>query len=270
MALALPWDDAAAIAGIAAVAGIALRRSGNSRRRAAGAFALEAALIIGLYGLWQLAGRLSLMGIDDAMARASAIAHAEAFLPSIPTMQHLILWSPVLVQIANIYYAVVHFPATIALLIWLFLRHRDIYPGARWVLVLTTFTCLAIQLVPVAPPRMLPGVVDTGITYGQSVYGGGFGAAEYAAMPSVHVAWALAVAWYIWHGASARWRWIGPAHAVMTVFVVVVTGNHWWLDGVVAAVILGAAIGAVSALSRVGRRYPATTTTVDATRGIHP
>src|SRR5690606_38940601 len=147
--------------------------------------AREAALIIGLYGLWQLAGRLSVMGTDDAFLRAEAIMRAESWLPSIPSMQEIILWSSAVTQTANNYYAVMHFPATIALLVWLFLRHRDRYGQVRWVLAVTTFLCLMIQLVPVAPPRMMPGIVDTGIEFGQSVYGGGFGAGEYAAMPSV-------------------------------------------------------------------------------------
>ena len=56
---------------------------------------------------------------------------------------------------------------------WIFLRHRDQYPPWRNVIAILTFGCLAIQLIPVAPPRLLPelGFVDTAHLYGQSVYG---------------------------------------------------------------------------------------------------
>lgn len=252
MALALPWEYAASIAVAAGATGTGLARATTQRARSTGAFCHEAAIVLGLYGLWQLAGRLSVIGVDGAFTRAEAISRIETWLPlpSVAQMQHLVLWSPPLTQAANIYYAVVHFPATIALLIWLFFCHRREYRRVRWVLALTTFACLGIQLIPVAPPRMMPDVVDTGILFGQSVYGAGFGADEFSAMPSVHVAWALAVGWYVWRIARSRWRWVGPTHAVLTVLVVLVTGNHWWLDGIAAGVILGAAAAVVAAVGR--------------------
>lgn len=252
MALALPWEYAEPIAAGAFVVGCLLLRGADSRARAVGGFLREAALVVALYGLWQWAGGLSVVGGDGAIARAEWISRAESFLPlpSIAAMQHLVLWSGTLTQAANIYYAVVHFPATIGLLIWLYVRHRDRYGHVRWVLALATFASLAIQLMPVAPPRLMPGIIDTAARYGQSVYGGGFGADELAAMPSVHVAWAAAVGWYVWRIASRRWRWIGPAHTVVTVLVVVVTGNHWWLDGIVACLVLGAAAWTVTGIER--------------------
>ena len=256
MALALPWDYALGIAGACAVAGVGatvLAGGRESRRvQVVGAFLREAAVVIGLYALWQAVGGLSRGDAAGAFARAAWIDHTQATIGrrSEAAMQRLVLWSPALTQGANIYYAVVHFPATIALLIWLFARHRANYARARTVLALTTFLCLAIQLVPVAPPRLTPGVVDTAVLYGQSVYGGGVGADELSAMPSVHVAWALAVGWYVWRVAAGRWRMIGPFHAGMTLFVVIVTGNHWWLDGVAAALVLAVSGLAVAGASR--------------------
>jgi hypothetical protein len=99
--------------------------------------------------------------------------------------------------------------------------------------------CLAIAFVPVAPPRFLGGgIVDTAAEYGQSVYGGGVSADQLAAMPSVHVLWAVTIAWYAVKIGRSRWRFLAPLHGVLTVFVVVATGNHWWLDGVVAVAVL--------------------------------
>jgi membrane-associated phospholipid phosphatase len=85
---------------------------------------------------------------------------------------------------------------------------------------------------------MLPGIVDTGLLYNQSVYSNGLPIDQLSAMPSMHVAWAVLVGYYTWRISPSRWRYLGPVHAVITVFVVVATGNHWWLDGIVAVAIL--------------------------------
>jgi hypothetical protein len=78
-----------------------------------------------------------------------------------------------------------------------------------------------------------------------------------AAMPSIHVGWALLVGIAMWSGSTSRWRWIGPAHAVATSLVVVWTANHYWLDGIVAAGLLAVAwLGAV-AFERVRGQAPA-------------
>lgn len=253
MALALPWDVAAGLAGGCALAGVLAARSDARRARAVGSFLGEAAVVIGLYALWQLAGGHAMHDTAGAFSRADWIAHVQhqLGLPSEAAMQHLVLWSSVLTQSANVYYAVVHFPATIALLVWLFVRHRGDYGRARSVLAVTTFACLAIQLIPVAPPRLTSGVVDTALKYGQSVYGAGIGADELSAMPSVHIAWAVAVAWFVWRVAPRRWRWVGAAHAGMTLFVVIVTGNHWWLDAVAAALVFAVADIAVGGVYRL-------------------
>jgi membrane-associated phospholipid phosphatase len=102
----------------------------------------------------------------------------------------------------------------------------------------TTLCCLLVQVLPVAPPRMFPGIVDTGLLYNQSVYSNGLPIDQLSAMPSLHVAWAVLVGYYTWRISPSRWRYLGPAHSATTIFVVVATGNHWWLDGIVAVAIL--------------------------------
>lgn len=239
--VALSWQHAGELAAVLAAAGGAMALAPDRRVRAAGAFVRETAMIGLLYGLWQLAGSLSTTGTDGALARAHWIQHTEhdLLLPSEASVQHLVLPHPLIVQAINLYYAAMHFPMMFVFLIWMFVRHRDAYRPVRTVLAWTTLCCLLVQLMPVAPPRMLPGIVDTAVVYDQSVYGaGGFVADQLSAMPSVHVAWAVLVGWYAWRIGGSRWRYLGPAHAVVTVFVVVASGNHWWLDGVVAVSLL--------------------------------
>jgi hypothetical protein len=127
------------------------------------------------------------------------------------------------------------------------------------VLVLLTGACLLVQIMPFAPPRLLPaggpggGMVDTAQKYGQSVYtAAGSLADQYSAMPSVHVAWAaLVTVGVAWIGYRRGWSRTGIvltvlafAHLVITVWVIVVTANHFWLDGAAAIGILALAVAA--------------------------
>lgn len=238
--LALSAEHSAQLALVLVGGAVVLQLAGHPRTRALAPVAVEAALIAGLYALWQRAGELSVLGTSGAFDRARWIQHVEhaVRLPSEHSVQGLVLGHPLVVEAANLYYAAMHFTGLFVFLLWLFLRRRSAYARVRTTLVLTTFACLLIQLLPVAPPRMLDGYVDTADRYGQSVYGFGLAPDQLSAMPSVHVAWAVLVGWYAWQLTSSRWRLLAAAHAVATVFVVVCTANHWWLDGIVAVLVL--------------------------------
>jgi hypothetical protein len=236
----LTWEHSFDVAAVLAVGGAGLALTKSRAARNVGAFARETAVIGVLYGLWQLAGRLSGASKDGAFRRARWIEHFDRYLPlpSERTMQHAILGHRPVVEAANLYYAAMHMTMMLTFLIWLFVRHREQYRPVRQVMAWTTLGCLLVQLVPVAPPRMLPGFVDTGRLTNQSVYSHGLPIDQLSALPSVHVAWAVLIGYYVYKISPSRWRWLGPAHSVVTIVVVVVTGNHWWLDGIVAVGIL--------------------------------
>jgi hypothetical protein len=168
------------------------------------------------------------------------------------TVQQLVLPHPAVVEALNVFYAVVHVPALIIFLIWLYFRHGRAYPHWRNVGAILTGACLLIQMIPVAPPRLLPelGFVDTAVRYGQSVYGpnGIRIAPQLAAMPSVHVAWAVYIAVVVIAVSPSRWRWWVLLHPALTVFAVVATANHWWLDGIVGAALLPLSMAAEAAV----------------------
>ena len=163
-------------------------------------------------------------------------------LPSELTLQKLFLHASLLIQACNVYYAVVHVPALGVFLVWLFVRHRDAYPPIRNTIAVLTGGCLAIQLIPVAPPRLVPGLgfVDTASVYKQSVYTSlGHGAADQlSAMPSVHVGWAVVIGVGAVMVSRSRWRWLALLHPFFTAIVVAATANHFWLDGIVAVAVL--------------------------------
>jgi hypothetical protein len=267
--LELNWHEAAATAGALAAGTAALRATRRPRLVTVSTFTQETALILGLFALWQYAGSFAVMGPGGALGRSRWIWHAErlAHLPSETWVQHLFLAHPLLVQFCNLYYDSLHFPVLITCMIWLFVRYRDAYRRQRTTLVVFTGACLLIQLIPVAPPRMLTGtgLVDTGVLYHQSVYGSvaGFNADELSSMPSVHVGWAVLVAVAVITTARTRWRWLALLYPAMTTLVVVVTANHFWLDGIVAAALLGLVLAGQAAgrraLARIwpARRHPA-------------
>lgn len=238
--IALAWQQAAGVAAALFVAALCLYQSAAPRLRALSPFAREAGVIAGLYALWQLAGTLSILGTTGAFRRANWIERTEHSwrLPSEASVQGLVSGHSLVVQACNIYYATMHFGVLFAFLAWLFVRHRGEYAGIRVTLSLITLVCLLVQLVPVAPPRLLPGYVDTAAMYGESVYGLGLAPDELSAMPSVHVAWAVLVGWAVVRVSTSRWRWVALAHPVLTVFAVLATANHFWLDGIVAVGLL--------------------------------
>jgi hypothetical protein len=248
----LSWQYALTAAGVLVLAAAAIRAgrlaarpAGHARAWALwGGVAWETAFLFGLYALWQFAGSFAVMGTSGAVPRARWLWDAERFLhlPSEAAVQHPVLSHPLLVQACNLYYDILHFPALGACLVWLYARHRAAYPRIRTLVALFTGASLLIQLIPVAPPRLLPmaGMVDTAVRYGQSVYSwsGGFDADEFSAMPSVHVGWALIVAIAVIAVSRSRWRWLAAAYPVITLLVVVVTANHFWLDGVAAGLLV--------------------------------
>ena len=245
---------AATIAGIVA---LALRRSRPTRLGdIVGPASLEFAVVASLYSVWRMAKNLPLTQADGAIDRAYDIVAVQEFfrLPSELSLQQFVLQHDWLAWFSAHYYAVAHVPGIIIFLVWLYARHRDVYPHWRNALAILTAFCLFIRFVKVAPPRFLTdlGYVDVSVIYGIDVYGeAGTGvSSQFAAMPSLHAAWAAVVAFGALAASTSRWRWIGMVHLVLTMLVIAATGHHWWLDGIVALVLLWASM----ALDTLGRR----------------
>jgi hypothetical protein len=216
----------------------------------------EFALIAGLYGIWRLARMLPITHEAGALDRARAINDVQQAvgMPSEISLQHFVLKYEWFAQAVNGYYAIVHVPALIAFLIWAFVFHRDAYPRWRNGLVAVTAGCLVIRFVRVAPPRFIEelGFVDLSTRFGLGVYGDvGTGISDqYAAMPSIHIAWAAVVALGVFFISTHPIRWVVVMHLPVTFFVVAATGHHWWLDGLVAVALLAAGLAADAAVRR--------------------
>ncbi|MFE6770570.1 phosphatase PAP2 family protein [Streptomyces fimicarius] len=213
----------------------------------------EFLLVAGLFLAYKFGRQAANGHVEEAFRNAGNVWDLERalHLPGEGAVQELLLHGQPLIHAANTYYATVHFPATALFLVWLYWRRPRHYVWARRVLAALTAAALVLHLLfPLAPPRMLPvaGMIDTGQVYGPTVYGQTPAtdtmANQFAAMPSLHVGWAVMVAVGLIAATRSRWRWLWLLHPALTLLVVVGTANHYWLDAIVVAALLAVALAA--------------------------
>ncbi|MEW2624006.1 phosphatase PAP2 family protein [Streptomyces sp. NPDC048106] len=213
----------------------------------------EFLLVVGLFLVYKLGRQLATGHTVRAFHNAHRVWDLERALrlPHETAVQSTLLHGDALVRAANTYYATVHFPATVAFLVWLYVRRPAHYVWARRILAVVTAAALVLPFTfPLAPPRMLAGtgLVDTARVYGPSVYGPPARdhlSNQFAAMPSLHFGWALMVAIGLIAATRSRRRWLWLLHPLLTLLVIVGTANHYWLDALAAAVMLGAALALI-------------------------
>ncbi|MFD7894850.1 phosphatase PAP2 family protein [Streptomyces sp. NPDC059568] len=219
----------------------------------------ELLLVAGLFLVYKFGRQAATGHTAEAFRNAHRVWDWERTLrlPDEGTVQSVLLHGGTLVQWANTYYTVVHFPATLLFLCWLYWRSPGHYVWARRVLATLTGAALVLHvLMPLAPPRLLTatGLVDTGRVYGPTAYSAAPAtdsmANQFAAMPSLHVGWAVMVAVGLIAATRSRWRWLWLVHPLTTLFVVIGTANHYWLDAVVAVALLTVVLVCVRAPGR--------------------
>lgn len=154
------------------------------------------------------------------------------------------LWLAAHRQLADVtswYYQLAHLSVTLVVLVVCYLRRSAIYRSARTALIFINVVGLGVYWAyPVAPPRLLPGrpFVDVTKVTGIAAASSTSAPNPYAAMPSLHAAWAIWVAVITLVSATAWWvRLLGLLYPLATVAVIVSTGNHYLLDAVAGAVL---------------------------------
>jgi hypothetical protein len=154
---------------------------------------------------------------------------------------------------ADFWYASLHYLVTPAILVWLFRSRTLHYRAARtWLMVSTFIGLIGFTLMPTCPPRLLSaghGFVDTMAQYSSYGWWGGEASAprgmggmtnQYAAMPSLHVGWALWCGVMLWrHGRTPLARTAAVVYPLVTTLVVMGTANHYFLDAAAGAAVMG-------------------------------
>ncbi len=154
-----------------------------------------------------------------------------------------------LATLANYEYAFTYIISAFALLFWLYFRRRADYARARdSFLLLNVLAIVCFAIFPVTPPRLLAelGFTDTVVTghtwgsWGSSMVSG---ANQLAAVPSLHVGWALWVS-VVLARISGGWvmQLVSALHVGLTGYVVVATGNHFVLDAVIAVAFVAVSV----------------------------
>ncbi|HEX4903388.1 MAG TPA: phosphatase PAP2 family protein [Acidimicrobiales bacterium] len=187
-----------------------------------------------------------------------------------------------LIRVWNIFYGTAHFVVTAFALLWLFRTDKARYPRWRNTLAATTGVALiGFAAYSLMPPRLLDspgpygacrlydpaaaaeappgadqhegcdryGYVDTIVVHGGWISYDDDKAAgltnQYAAMPSMHIGWSVWSALVLAPMARRRWtRALAWSYPVLTLFAIVVTANHYWIDAIggLAALGIGASI----------------------------
>lgn len=217
----------------------------------------ELALLGAVYLLYTQTRLLTVGSHQQAVSNARAVLKAERGLGLAPErwLNHAFSARQYLALPSDYAYASLHYVVTLAVVIWLFRAHPRAYLASRRTLVTATLVALlGYWLLPLAPPRMLPGFVDTMARYGAYGWWGdsasapkGLGAFtnQFAAMPSLHVGWAIWCGWQLGrHARHTISRAFGVGYPLLAVLVVIATGNHYLADAVAGLVVLlvGAAL----------------------------
>lgn len=166
-------------------------------------------------------------------------------------LQHA--FAPVAPAFAVVYLAA-QFGATGLFFLWLWRNERASYPRFRNAFLVATALALALQArFPVAPPRLV-GLHDTVASLAHVSVGRVTD--PLAAMPSLHAGWAVGVGVGVWR----RSRVFAIAYPAIVVLATLVTGNHFVLDAVAGAALMGVGFAAmrVNWLKRGATLAPAT------------
>jgi hypothetical protein len=193
-----------------------------------------------------------------------------------------------LIRLWNVYYGLAHFVVTFVALVWMFRRDPVRHRLLRNTLALTTaLAVIGFAAYSLMPPRLLDdpgeyggcqvyapeaaagaepgaltapgcdrfGYVDTIAAHGGWISFGNEGyedvSNQYAAMPSMHIGWSTWCAFVLFPLLRRRWaRALAVAYPFITLVCIVLTANHYWIDGVGGLLCLAVGYGLARALTR--------------------
>jgi hypothetical protein len=148
-----------------------------------------------------------------------------------------------LVSLVNTVYIYGHWPVLISTLVWLLLRHREMFPLYRTALLVSGGIGLVVFVTfPMAPPRFMPdlGFVDTVTLHTNSyrVLQPPAFTNQYAAMPSLHVGWNMLMGVAIFTLTTNRlWKVFAVVMPLCMYCATILTANHYILDGIVGSIV---------------------------------
>jgi PAP2 superfamily len=225
----------------------------------------ELALIAILYVGYEFSRGFGDIDVSSALKNGREILHLEKVWHLAPerVLNEALAHATFIAVLASYFYSLMHYVVTPAVLIWMYRKHRAQYGPARTALAISTaLGLIGYIFLPTAPPRMLAGtglrdtLADTqhwGWWGGEGSVPRGLGALtnQFAAMPSLHVGWAIWCGVLIALYAQRRWvKVLGVAYPLTTALVVMATGNHYLLDAIAGGLTMAAGALLASALPK--------------------
>jgi hypothetical protein len=200
---------------------------------------------------------------DQAMINGQNVISLEKSLHTFfePNLQSIFIDHRWIIDFANYMYMNSHFVVTTAFLVWLYVfRNQNFYFVRNMFMVAMALAIVGYALVPTAPPRLFPqeGFVDTITDFAQVNHDSGLVKLfinPYAAIPSMHVAFSTMIGVtgvLVSRHTFTKVLW--AAYPLLVFWVVVVTANHFWIDG--AAGLLVAVLSALAAREVLARARP--------------
>jgi membrane-associated phospholipid phosphatase len=201
---------------------------------------------------------------DQAMVNGQNVISLEKSLHTFfePNLQQVFIDHRWIIDFANYMYLNSHFVVTTAFLLWLyFFRNQNFYFVRNMFMVAMALAIVGYALVPTMPPRLFPeeGFVDTITDFAKVNHDSALVKLfvnPYAAIPSMHVAFSTMIGVtgvLVSRHRISKVLW--AAYPVLVFWVVVVTANHFWIDG--AAGLLVAVLSALAAREVLARARPA-------------
>jgi hypothetical protein len=213
----------------------------------------EILIILVFYGLYSLVRDIRSnrpVSYLQAFTNAKRVIRLETLLGIFheEQIQHWFLHDRSFIRFWDDYYGTAHFVVPIVVLVMLFFWYPLHYRLWRNTLALTNLIALiGFTVFPLMPPRLLPASYHFVDTLKQ--FGGFWNFSsgpinhvsnQYAAMPSLHTAWALWCALALYPVLRARWaRVLVLVYPLATIFCIVVTANHYFLDEIAGILVLG-------------------------------
>ena len=163
-----------------------------------------------------------------------------------------------LAYVCNYWYAICHFLVTIWVGVWIYRRHSDWARELRTIwYCMNVVALIGFATFPLTPPRLLKngGYIDTVVDFHTWGSWGSKSVSKdanlYAAMPSMHIGWSTWVAIAVVLLARRKWvKVLGVLYPIATLFVIVGTANHYYLDAVGGLIALSGGILLARLISR--------------------
>jgi membrane-associated phospholipid phosphatase len=208
---------------------------------------LDVVIVILFYRIYSITRNLTKGNEYVADNNARILTSIERYLHiyAEPQINHLINQGYTIPIIMSYFYVVGHFIFTIIVYTFVYTLFKNVYYKQRSLLLLSTSICLLVYYIfPLTPPRLLvwANYIDTVSIFNpfhSYTYHTPITTNQYAAMPSMHIVWSLWVSTTILELAiiskgitSILLRILAYIYPLITLFVIVATGNHLFLDAI--------------------------------------